>query len=70
MAKKYLLYIHTDRFAEEPKKSELVNQLLSEHYNEPDVYTHIKSKEPLLCPHYQPKGQCLTKGCKYGQGRA
>lgn len=19
------------------------------------------------CPHYQPKGQCLVKGCKYGR---
>lgn len=25
----------------------------------------LKAKD--LCPHYQPKGLCLVKGCKYGR---
>ena len=32
MAKKYLLYIHDDRFEDEQNKSSLVNDLLSKHY--------------------------------------
>lgn len=32
MAKKYLLYIHDERFEKEQKKSELINKLLAEHY--------------------------------------
>jgi hypothetical protein len=31
-AKKYLLYIHHPQFADEAKKSELVNELLEQHY--------------------------------------
>jgi len=33
MAKKYLLYIHDDRFEQEPQKSALVNLLLDRHYD-------------------------------------
>lgn len=33
MAKKYLLYIHDERFSAEAKKSELVNNLLERHYH-------------------------------------
>lgn len=36
MGKKYLLYIHSERFADEEKKSGLVNQLLADHYDEQD----------------------------------
>lgn len=25
--------------------------------------------EVNLCEHYQPKGQCLVKGCKFGRGK-
>lgn len=34
MAKKYLLYIHDERFEKETKKSELVNHLLAGHYED------------------------------------
>lgn len=33
MAKKYLLYIHDERFEKEQEKSKLVNQLLDNHYD-------------------------------------
>lgn len=33
MAKKYLLYIHHTKFVDEPKKSELVNNLLNDWYD-------------------------------------
>jgi hypothetical protein len=33
MSKKHLLYIHHPNFSKEPKKSELVNKLLDNHYN-------------------------------------
>jgi hypothetical protein len=34
MPKKYLLYIHDERFADEEKKSELINALLAEWYTD------------------------------------
>lgn len=34
MAKKYLLYIHDKLFELEPKKSQLVNNLLERHYHD------------------------------------
>lgn len=45
MAKKYLLYIHDERFEKEPKKSELINALLF------DWYGRIKAPgNPLESP--------------------
>lgn len=51
MAKKHLLYIHDERFADEPRKSELVNRLLSAHY---------VSVEDLRDPNYVPPKTKLT----------
>lgn len=33
MAKKHLLYIHSEQFRDEKNKSQLVNRLLEEHYS-------------------------------------
>lgn len=41
MAKKYLLYIHSEEFEEEEKKSDLVNELLQRHYK-------VKPEIPVL----------------------
>jgi hypothetical protein len=38
MAKKYLLYIHDERFANELEKSKLVNELLDYYYEPQESY--------------------------------
>lgn len=58
MAKKYLLYIHDERFDSEKQKSALINRLLETHYDikdlEGDPTTHTmrevlkKNKLPML----------------------
>ena len=76
MAKKYLLYIHDERFENEPAKSQLVNELLSGWYGdeEPDslkvAVEEVKSiYRNEMCPngHPIPEGRerCMGKGCKY-----
>lgn len=49
MAKKHLLYIHDERFDEEPHKSALINSLLEKHYDgvvaeQPDHTPETKKK--------------------------
>ena len=46
MAKKFLLYIHDSRFADEPKKSELVNRLLDQHYETNDDLETVNELVP------------------------
>lgn len=47
MAKKYLLYIHDERFAIEPEKSKLVNDLLDKHYGATGIAVIIVENKPL-----------------------
>jgi hypothetical protein len=47
MGKKYLLYIHAEKFEKEKKKSDLVNKLLDEHYNVPITVPGIKSVKDI-----------------------
>lgn len=80
MAKKYLLYIHDDRFDKETKKSGLVNELLSKHYGGFEKVTEILKKAPLakdtiealktkidaVCTgHERMRMNCGRKGCPY-----
>lgn len=54
MAKKYLLYIHDERFDSEPKKSELVNRLLAEHYSLPPLRDKPLGIPPVAKKHEVP----------------
>lgn len=47
MAKKYLLYIHDERFDKEQKKSALVNELIAKHYGAFETVNRILAEAPL-----------------------
>lgn len=49
MAKKYLLYIHIERFGKEPNKSQLVNELLERYYGpDPSTAADTMPREPKI----------------------
>jgi len=58
MGKKYLLYIHQPDFEKEAKKSELVEKLLADYYDEVTDYfggKELKLKPPILRPNTKAK---------------
>lgn len=75
MSKKYLLYIHSDRFSTEERKSRLVNELLERYYNDnekspllariPELKTaaQIVPKNIQFCEHGYAKGLCRKAQC-------
>lgn len=81
MAKKYLLYIHDELFEKEPRKSQLVNNLLERHYHDTvggktqeGVKKIIKTKqeavravEGLSCKgqHYMSRKNCGRSNCPW-----
>lgn len=67
MAKKYLLYIHDERFDSEPKKSELVNRLLAEHYSLPPLRDKPLGIPPVAKkPKESLPSQLTPRFCKNG----
>lgn len=74
MAKKYLLYIHNDKFSEEKEKSKLVNELLEQHYNvyttkpkKQKVYIHtlkVDPDRPILEQQNDPKSDLYSANIK------
>lgn len=76
MAKKYLLYIHDERFQKEKKKSALVNDLLEKHYggfvkasealNKAKVPAEDRAGIVEVCNgHPAFRRDCGLIGCKY-----
>ena len=68
MPKKYLLYIHDDRFRNEKKKSELVNALLDRHYAWSPLQGPIVMHETkkIVDAIAKVKDDAVFKPCKHG----
>lgn len=69
-----ILYIHDNRFADETKKSELINKLLASHYTVDEVYESldkaVETSDVYKCKngHRSLDGKhCFNAKCVYGQ---
>lgn len=77
MAKKYLLYIHSEEFRKEPKKSNLINHLLKLYYSPTSINVGESLQKPGIevkldttpqvgtCQGHDVRWDCGGKGCKY-----
>ena len=65
MAKKYLLYIHDERFENESHKSALINDLLAEHYKDSSA-ERVIIKEPEEVIEKVAKTKSDWRPCKHG----
>lgn len=44
-----------------------LNKVLEDMKDMPETPQKVIVPRSVLCEHFQPKGQCMVKGCKYGR---